>query len=179
MLLPAMFVGMVVIATALWALFFRGRHAHDMESLMAQLKPPISSSFNMPQAYDMTRQREEDDKLCRDMDGIKGIWRMHRKAGILFTMATRMDRELEMAMRENGEADLVEPSDNSIRSLALRISLLRCLGEHLFLSLFPRMPVPRLMLRFTVDQYAELCAAVRAMLECQHPTLLDGYDGVI
>jgi hypothetical protein len=170
--LTLLIVFIVIAATTIWAVGFRHRYAPDLESLLAQLTPPINSILLDDHAPDQAKQREIDDEMWKSMNGLRGVHQMYRNAGILLTIALRIEQDTP-------RSGCLRLDSNSDRALMLRLSLLGCFLECLLLRCFPNLPLPRLIARNSLDQYAEMCASVRAMIEYLHPSLVDTYDAVI
>lgn len=164
-------VTFVVLLSSLWALPLRHRHAQDIESLLAELTPGLRASITVQSSFDHTKQRLQDDATYMAVGGLGGMMRRYRNAGILLNIALRIEAE---ALKTDADCNI----DICNRALILRISLAGCVLEHLLLRTFRTVPLPRIMVRNSIDQYDELCAFVWAIMEFHRPDLIDAFDAV-
>lgn len=165
-------VTLVVAASIAWTLWGRRRFAPNFETLLSQLRKPSDREVGNNSSFHLEEQRAKDDRLWAAIHGTTGLYRMFHNSGILLTLATRMNEE-------SGEYQSETHLHNSDLALMLRWALFIGLLECWLLNCFPRLPIPRFIARFAFDQYCELCAAVRAMIEFQYPTLVGRFDRVI
>jgi len=161
------FVAVFVIASAAWTLRAWHRHAPNVETLLSRLKNPVSGGhLYTPMTLPFTQQRAIDDQMWASVRGCRGVYRMFQNAGILLTLAIRMTQENDTQQNERNAHDCA----------LLRLVLCCSVGECLLLRLIPGLPMPRLIARCAFDQYLDLCSDVRAMMEFQHPALIDRFD---
>lgn len=161
-----------VVASIAWAFLSKRRYAPNLESLLGQLKSPSEAAIGPNPCQALEEQRHKDDQLWDAISGTQGLYRMWHNAGILLTLATRMNEECGPNRTEAHD-------HNSDLALMLRWASFIGMLEGSLIAIFPRLPVPRFVARFAFDQYCELCASVRAMIEFHHPTLVEQFDRVI
>jgi hypothetical protein len=164
-------VAFAVFFSVFWIIRLRHRYAPDLESLLAQLSPSLGKCLTEQQTPDQARQRNLDDEMWEEKQGLRGAYHMFRNAGILLTIASRLEGDGE----SNGEY----ANENYSRALVLRISLTGCLLEQFLLHCFPQLPLPRLLARYAFDQYEEMGAWVRAIVEYRRPELLPLLDAAL
>lgn len=137
----------------------------EIQRLVEKIKKPADL---LAPGLDSQEQRRDDDILWNSMKGIRGLWAMFFDSGILLAMARQMS---------GGGAEMGE--EIKLARL-LRVASIIAAIEGMFLACFPRLPIPRFMARFAVNQYCELCAHVRALMEWTCPDHLTArFDAVI
>lgn len=152
-----------------WILGYRSRVAGDLNSMLDQLDPHLKSMLLTHSVLDSAKQRSEDDELWRSIHGIRGVRRICHNAGILANFAF-------LGAQECPDLDLSVHEDLCQRAAMLRLSMVGCVVECLILKAFSSLPLPRLFARWSVEQYVEICAEMRAVVEYHHPSLISRFD---
>jgi hypothetical protein len=163
----------ITVGSALyWISSYRSRLHTDLGSLLEKMDPTLRTVMIDQSFTDSERQRAADDKLYGSLHGLAGHLKICRNAGILVNFAALSAVEFPEESPRTKER-LFQ------RAGMIRLFLLPCVAEAIIVKCFKTLPIPRLATRFSVEQYAEMCSEVRAIIEYRHEKLISRFDELI